>query len=289
MLNELKELWKYRELLFSMVERELKIRYKNSVIGFFWSLLNPLITIFVLWFVSRNFMGFKTDNLSAYLLAGYLPFLFFQMSVLDSSQSVIVSLQLIKKIYFPREILPLAAVIGNFIHFLLALVVFFGFLLAVWIFNPGQVPFQLTTLYLPILLVVNFALATGVAFIVSALNTFYEDVKYIVSVLMYLMFFLCPVMYFSETVWEASQNSTNPGLMYNIYHLNPVAALSTAYRKVLVAPQDVVTGRGEAEKIIPALPLDWGQIGVAAAISFGLLVYGYWLFNRMKWRFVERP
>ncbi len=289
MLAELKELWKYRELLFSMVERELKIRYKNSVIGFFWSLLNPLITIFVLWLVSRNFMGYKTDNLSAYLLAGYLPFLFFQMSVLDSSQSVLVSLQLIKKIYFPREILPLAAVIGNFIHFLLALVVFFAFLLVVWIVNPGQVPFQATSFFLPVLLVITFALSTGVAFIVSALNTFYEDVKYIVSVLMYLMFFLCPVMYFSEVVWDVSQKSTNPGLMYTIYHLNPVASLSTAYRKVLVAPQDVITMHGGVESKIPALPLDWVQVGMAAFISFGVLIFGYWLFNRMKWRFVERP
>src|SRR3990172_8173834 len=128
MLAELKELWRFRELLYSMVERELKIRYKNSFLGFFWSLLNPLLTVAVLTYVFRNYVGLETKNLSAYILAAYLPFIFFQMSVLDSAQSVLSNIQLIKKIYFPREILPLAQVISNFIHLLLALLVFFGYL-----------------------------------------------------------------------------------------------------------------------------------------------------------------
>src|SRR5580658_9056126 len=127
MLSELKELWKFRELLFTMVQRELKIRYKSSAIGFFWSMLNPLITVLVLSFVMENFLnrGGGVPSVTAYLLAAYLPFTFFQLSVMDSAQTILVAMPLIKKIYFPREILPLASVISNFIHLMMALGMFF--------------------------------------------------------------------------------------------------------------------------------------------------------------------
>src|SRR4051812_44855333 len=124
MLNELKELWKFRELLLVMVQRDLKIRYKNSALGFFWSLLNPLLTVMVMSFVLKNFMYKGTPSISAYVLVAYLPFLFFQLSVMDAAQTILVAMPLIKKIYFPREILPLASVISNFIHFALAELVF---------------------------------------------------------------------------------------------------------------------------------------------------------------------
>lgn len=285
MLANLKELWRFRELLFTLVERELKIRYKNSFLGFFWSLLNPLITVLVMTFVFKNFMRFDTPNLSAYILAAYLPFIFFQMALLDSAQSVLAALPIVRKVYFPREILPLAMIAGNFVHLLMALAVFLLYLLGVYIIDPRQSPFQLTTLLLPFVLLINLMLATGLGLIISALNTFYEDVKYIVTVVMYLMFFLCPVMYFSENVWAKSMARGDGGLLYFVYHLNPVAMLCTAYRKVLVAPQDVKVG----EEILKPLPLDWTLLSIAFVVSLVLLVGGYALFNRLKWRFVERP
>src|SRR3990172_3236026 len=268
MLAELKELWRFRELLYSMVERELKIRYKNSFLGFFWSLLNPLLTVAVLTYVFRNYVGLETKNLSAYILAAYLPFIFFQMSVLDSAQSVLSNIQLIKKIYFPREILPLAQVISNFIHLLLALLVFFGYLLVVYLRDPSISPFQLTSLYLPLVLFVNFALATGLGLLVSALNTFYEDVKYIVTVVLYILFFLCPIMYFSENVFANATISGKTGIAYVLYHLNPVAMLCTAYRKILVAPQPVSMRAAQGTiTSLPALPMHWALFGATALIS----------------------
>ena len=284
MLAELKELWRFRELLVSLIERELKIRYKNSYLGFMWSLLNPLITVGVMTVVFKYLLDNGTGSLSVYILAAYLPFMFFQLALMDSAQSVIVGLPLIKKIYFPREILPLATICANFIHLLLALLVFFAYLLVVWIRPPQVPPFTATIVYLPILLVINFALATGLGLIISALNTFYEDVKYMVGVALYLLFFLSPIMYFSEQVAASSAAKANPWV-YGLYHLNPVAMLATAYRKVLVAPQEVVVNGVKHDP----LPLDWGMLGVTALISLIALVGGYHLFNRMKWRFVERP
>lgn len=284
MREDLKELWRFRELLLTLVERELRIRYKNSFLGFFWSLLNPLITVLVMTVVFKYFMKLETPSLSAYILAAYLPYVFFQMSVLDSAQSVVAALPIIRKVYFPRIVLPLAMIISNFVHLLLALGVFMVYLLGVYLLFPGQSPFQFSTLLLPVILLINFALAAGIGFIVSALNTFYEDVKYIMSVVMWLLLFLSPVMYFSENVWNHSKVADG-GLTYFLYHLNPVAMLCTAYRKILIAPQ-VVDLRGE--KLVP-LPLDWTLLGITAATSVILLIVGFRLFTKLQWKFVERP
>jgi ABC-type polysaccharide/polyol phosphate export permease len=290
MVSELKELWRFRELLWTMVERDLKIRYKNSALGFLWSLLNPLLTVAVMTFVLENFFYPRdVGSLSAYILAAYLPFLFLQLAVMDSAQTVLTAMPLIKKIYFPRELLPIASVVANFIHLSLAMVVFFLFLIGVWLlrspFDFAQFPIPPTAILLPFLLLVAFVLALGLAFYVSALNTFYEDVKYIVSIVMYLMFFLCPVMYFSEMVANSTINQ-GPGWIYRLYFLNPLASLIEAFRKTLVhAPQLIPTTAGN----VPPNPLDWKYFAVATATSFAILISGYSTFNRMKWRFVERP
>ncbi|MCU0316980.1 MAG: ABC transporter permease [Fimbriimonadaceae bacterium] len=291
MLSELKELWRFRELLLAMVERELRIRYKNSALGVLWSLLNPLLTVVVMWFVLKTVMQNNTDNISAYILAGYLPFLFFQMAILDSAQSVLAALPVVKKVYFPREILPLASVISNLIHFVLALAVYLIYALILWgVTGFKDFPVKYNVLFLPVLLLVHVCLVGGVSFIVSALNVFYEDVKYVVSVLMYLMFFLTPVMYFSETVfyamkkWGAAQE-----LGFFLYHLNPVATLITAYRKTLVAPGKIqVLDDGVATQVSP-LAFNWLHFGIAVVFSVAILILGYSLFNKLKWRFVERP
>lgn len=287
MLAELKELWRFRELLISMIQRELKIRYKNSFLGFFWSLANPLITVLVMTLVFKFFMRNGTNNLSAYILAAYLPYMFFQFAIMDSAQSILSYLPLVRKIYFPREILPLALIISNFFHFVMALLVFFAYLLVIYLLDPRISPFQWSILLLPLVLVINFALATGLGLLVAAWNTFYEDIKYLVGVMLYLMFFLCPIMYFSENVRHmAGGESGRADLVYTLYHLNPLAMLCTAYRKLLVAPQPVDMGD---KGFVPALPLDWGLLGITAAVSLFILWYGYRVFNRVKWRFVERP
>jgi lipopolysaccharide transport system permease protein len=297
MLSELKELWKFRELLITMVQRDLKIRYKNSALGFFWSLLNPLLTVMVMTFVFQNFLGVKVPNYSAYLLAAYLPYIFFQNCLMDSSQTILAAMPLIKKIYFPREILPLAAVLSNFINFMLSMAVFFAYMLVIYLLFPGKEgqrvwPFQIESLFLPVLFLISFCLATGFSFIVSAFNTFYEDVKYILGVLLYLLFFLCPIVYFSELVGNNPLNRETNGLIYKLYHLNPVAEMSVAYRKLMLAPVRVPTGTDPATGetlTIAALPLDWRYLAIAAAFSMAILVFGYSTFNRLKWRFVERP
>jgi lipopolysaccharide transport system permease protein len=284
MIKEFRELWKFRELLFSMVQRDLKIRYKNSFFGFIWSLLNPLVTVTVMTLVFQVFLGSEIPNFGAYVFVAYLPFMHFQLTLMDSAQTIVANIQLIKKIYFPREILPLASAISNFIHFLMGMVILFLFLIGVYIVHPGDWPFHSGILLLPLLLFMSFCLSTGFALMISAANTFYEDVKYIVGVLLYLLLFLCPIMYFSEMVYYSGANRENP-LVYRLYHLNPVASLCTAYRKAILDPTEVpVKGVMHAP-----IGMDWKYVAIAFVVSVGVLLLGYGMFNRMKWRFVERP
>lgn len=285
MLDELRELWRYRELLVSMVRRELKLRYKNSFLGFLWSLLNPLITVAVMTFVFKYIMSVPIKNYSAYILAGYLPFTFFQMALMDSSHSVVGALPLIRKIYFPREILPITFVIANFVHLILALGMFFLYLGFIYVRHPQELPFQPSVALLPVLLLINLLLALGLSLLISALNVFYEDVKYVVGIITYLLLFLCPVMYFSEQVRYTHMFGDHADIVYFIYHLNPVAEMVTAYRQILLAPQPVL---GRDGLMHDALPLDWRLLGIAALVSLFSVWYGYRTFNRLKWRFVER-
>lgn len=293
MLSELRELHRYRELLWTFVVRELRIRYKNSVLGFFWSILNPLVTVLVMTVVFKYVLGVRVPNYSAYLLAAYLPFMFFQLALLDSAQSILSQLPLLKKIYFPREILPIGSVIANFIHFILALGVFFAYLLFVWWTNPGENPFRATVIALPLLIFFQLCLTLGLALFISALNTFYEDVKYLVSVGLYLLFFLCPILYFVEQVYAASHSPDIPvewqGPLFTAYNLNPIAMLLVGYRKLMLDPQPITVTRTGDVIETHNLPLDWGMLGIAGAVSVLVLVLGYAYFNSVKWKFVERP
>ena len=285
MLGELRKLWQYRELLISMVSRELKVRYKNSFFGFLWSLINPLMTVFVISYIFKTAVGNVGQNFSAYVLASYLPYMFFSMSIMDATGSVLSNLSLVKKIYFPREILPLAIIICNFIHFMLALLVFFAYLLIIFILHPQSFPFQLTTVYLPILLVITFMLSSGMGLLCSALNTFYEDVKYIMGFVMQMLLFLSPIMWMAERM--AYQTPTRY-IAFNI--INPIGTLCNAYRKILLAPQSVIVDMGPKGNVNePALPIEWGYIAYAGVLSLVIFIVGYKVFNNYKWRFVERP
>ena len=285
MKEELRELWRYRELLFTIVERDLRIRYKNSALGFLWSLIIPIVTTGVLTFVYGYLANNGVSNFSAYVMAAYLPYLFFQQSILDSAQSVLSQVPLIKKIYFPRELLPLGIIIANFIHLLLGWLVFFAFLGFIYLRNPQVNPFQLSTIQLPLLMLISLFLSTGLGLIVSALNTFYEDVKYLTGVAMYLLFFLSPITYTSETVAYSNINQRTNGVLFSLYHLNPIAALSTGYRQALLAPASITIGNTTH----PPIGMKPMYLYIAAAVSVVVLIGGYAMFNRMKWRFVERP
>ena len=285
MLDELRELWKFRELLVTLVARDLKVRYKNSTIGFFWSFLTPLMTVAVMTFAFNYVMGAEIPNYGAYIFATILPYNFFCNSLLDSSQAVLNGHNLIRKVYFPREVLPLAIIISNFIHFLLGMVMFFFFLLVIWTLDPRVVPFQATTIYVPIVAMFTLFLVIGLGLVCCALNTFMEDVKYMLSILLYLLLYLMPVVIFVEQI----RYRVGMGLLfYKLTYLNPLSAFIIAFRKLLLAPQPIKIKMPDGSVQLQSLPLEWKYVWLGGLVSFLVMLWGYHYFNKVKWKFAER-
>ncbi|HLK56620.1 MAG TPA: ABC transporter permease [Chthonomonadaceae bacterium] len=284
MVDELRELWKFRDLLSQLVKRELKVRYKNSVLGFVWSIVPPLLQVMVYAFFIKQLMNANAPNSSAYMLCGFIPWMFITTATLDSSQSLLVYYGIIKKTYMPREVIPLAIVISNFIHFLMAWAVYFvAFLLVLPFFHKG-IPLLTTIWAFPIITLVAALLVTGMALWSSALNVFYDDVKFVLQTLFQLLLFLLPILYPADKFFYLPISQKYPWL-YTLYMLNPVTAIVDAYRKTILLP----VPRGSFNLNGEPLMMNWGAFSASALITLLFALSGYWYFNYRKWQFVERP
>lgn len=286
-LDEMTELWRFRHLLRMLVRRELKIRYKNSVLGFLWSIVPPVLQVLVFSFMAQNAFGVKVPHYSAYLLAGMLPWGFFNNAILDASGSLLTSYNIIRKVYLPREAIPLANVISNFIHFLLAWAVYYVFFLGIARLFGGGIPFQPAMLLFPLVTLELLLLVIGISFIASALNVFHEDVKFLLQTLFGLALFVVPVFYPVDVIYYSRTMQRHPWL-FHLYMLNPVTTILNAYRSISLQPLVPAQINGHlAGK--PALPFDWPSYLAGYAISILIAYFGYVYFNRRKWQFVERP
>ena len=285
---ELSELWQFRHLVRTLVERDLRVRYKNSVLGIAWTMVNPLVQVFVLTIAIHYILGSGPRNFSAYIFCATIPWTFFQTAILDSSTSVLAKLGLLKKVYFPREIPLIATVCQNFVQFVISLGIFIVYrwglttLLFGW---PGPPP--LVILWLPLLIADLFLLTLGAAFFVATANVFYEDVKFIITLTMGFLFYLMPIFYFAENVFYAP--SIPVKLQWWVYHLylaNPLAWLITAFKQVFFGK--AVISNINAPVVYSAL-FDWRYLALATVTSFLVCLWGYSFFNGHKWKFTERP
>ncbi len=288
--TELAELWQFRHLVRTLVERDLRVRYKNSVIGIAWTMINPLIQVFVLTIAISYILGSGPKNLSAYIFCATLPWTFFQTAIFDSSSSVLAKLGLLKKVYFPREIPLIATVCQNFVQFVISLGVF---MLYRWVLTPllhgGNVTPPLVILWLPVLVADLFLLTLGVAFFVSTANVFYEDVKFIINLVMGFFFYLMPVIYFAENVFYSPRIPLHlQKLAYDLYLLNPLAWLITAFKQVFFGVADISNVSAPLPHHLSA-PFDWRFLLLTTAASVLVCLWGYSFFNRHKWNFTERP
>jgi lipopolysaccharide transport system permease protein len=276
-VDELREIFRYRDLVRNLVARDLKVRYKNSVLGFFWSFANPVVQVFMYWFLFKVVLSVGFDNYSAYVFCAFIAWTYSQMAILDASSSVRAQHQLMKRVRFPREALPVSLVLSNLVHFLLALCVLFAFLL-----TRPVIP-RLVWLWLPAIIVVQTALTMGVALIVACLNVFYEDIKYIVTALLNILFLASPIVYVVEQVMHSQLRFLGgfAPLFKKLFMLNPMALIIHAYRQIFLGPPPPSANLG-------VYNMSPGLIAYGVLLSFGVLVFGYWFFNRYKWMFVER-
>lgn len=228
-LAHLAELIRYRELIVNLTIRELKARYKNSVLGFFWSLLNPLGMMLVFTIVFTVLMpNSQIRNFPVFLLCGLLPWNFFSAGVMTGTNSIVSNGNLVKKVYFPRTVLPIASVLANLVNFLLALIILFAML---FIFKIRLSPY---VWLLPVVILIQTCFVAGMALVLSTLNVFYRDTLMIMDVVMLAWFFLTPVFYPIEVLPRSYQFL---GFTLDVHRLayifNPMASLISTYRDLL--------------------------------------------------------
>lgn len=225
----LRELWDYRNLLRNLVIRDLKVRYKHSVLGILWSLLNPLLmmivfTVVFTWFWPNN----RVSKFPAFLLTGLLPWNLFRDALMAGSNSIVGKGHLVKKVYFPREVLPISSVLSNTVNFVLALLMLFFVL---WFHD---IPMTQNVLWLPVILLIQVCLMIGFSLFFSTLNVFYRDIGMILEVGLMAGFFLTPIFYPMQFIPEVK---TISGITLPIHRLwrwfNPMASIIDAYRTVL--------------------------------------------------------
>jgi len=222
-------LFHYRDLVRNLVARDLKVRYKNSVLGIAWSMLNPLGMMLVFTVVFTVLIpNNPIERFPIFLMCGLLPWNWFSGSVVGSIYSVVSNASLIKKVFFPREVLPMSVVLANFVHFVLALIVLFGLMVFF------QSPFTQWILLLPVLIVIQLLFTLGLAFFLSAVNVYYRDTAQIMDVLMLAWFFLTPIFYSTDLIPQTKEMF---GLVVPVqrlaYILNPMASLIASYRVIL--------------------------------------------------------
>ena len=252
-----KEIYAYREMIFSLVRRDLKGRYKGSALGFFWTFLNPLLQLAVYTFVFSVIMKSTVEDYYLHLFVSLVPWLFFSTSVSEGCSCIRSQQDMVKKIYFPREVLPIAYVTSQFINMLLSFVV-----VLVVVVISGRGLNVVALLYIPIISAVEYLLCLGSALFVSAITVYIRDMEYLLKIVTMALQFLTPVMYSIDIV---------PQRFMAIYVLNPMTPIIIAYRDILYY------------KEIPRLT----TLLHAFLMGLGLLVIGFLVFGKLKRRFAE--
>lgn len=253
-----KELYQYREMIVSMVKRELKGRYKGSVLGILWSFLNPLLQLVVYTIVFSYIMRSNIEDYYIFLFVALIPWMFLSTSVTIGSSCVRAQKEMVNKIYFPREILPISVATSQFVNMLYAFIVVF----AVLVVSGKGVSFK-ALIYLPFIMIIEYFFVLGLTFIVAAITVYFRDLEYITGILVMAWQFLTPVMYSIDTVPE--------GIFRKIFELNPMTPIIVNYREILY------------DKMQPTTRF----MGIGCIYSVLFLIVGFWVFRQMQKRFSE--
>lgn len=254
----LKELWNYRELLYFLVWRDVKVRYKQTALGAAWAILQPLLTMIVFSVFFGRLAKIPSDGIPypVFAYCGLLPWQFFSNALTESSNSLVGNQNLVTKVYFPRLVIPVAAISAGFVDFSIAFLVLLG-MMAFY----GIVP-TLAIFLLPFFLLLAFVTALGAGLWLSALNVKYRDVRYTIPFLTQFWFFMTPIVYPSSLLrgdWQA------------VYGLNPMAGVVEGFRWVLLGNEKILGG----------------LIALSIGMAVSLLVSGLYYFGRAEQTFAD--
>lgn len=220
LVNQAVELIRYRSLVTNLVAKDLKVRYKSSILGFFWSLLNPLLMMLVFTFVFTQLLGDNIPDFAVFVLIGLLAWNWTATSVSGGTTSLVDNAPLINKVYFPRMLLPVSVVASNMANYILAFPVLFAFM-ALY-----RLEFTPWLLYLPVIVFVQAVFLTGLVLILSAIHIYFRDTTVLVGVGLTAWFFLTPIFYRVEDV-------VDPTLVSWMYWLNPMASIVAELHTIL--------------------------------------------------------
>ena len=255
---DLKEVWNYRELLYFLTKRDIKVRYKQTVLGGLWAIIQPVFAMVVFTLFFGRLAKIPSDGIPypIFVYAGLLPWTYFANAVSSSGNSLVGSANLITKVYFPRLIVPASASMGGLLDFFIAMLVLVA-LMIYYHFIPS-----LAILLFPILVGLTFLCALGVGLWLSALNVQYRDIRYVIPFLIQLWMFVSPVIYPVSMVKEKYQW---------LLALNPMGGVIKAYRAA----------------ILGHLPVDWSLLSISTGVILILLISGLFNFRRTERCFAD--
>ena len=268
-----REIWQFRELLTNLVRKELKVKYKDSVLGFLWSLARPLFLLMVYWIIFGKFLKAGIPDFAFYLFSGLVAWDLFGTTLGAATVSITGNGGLIKKIYFPREILPLASIGAGLVHFVLQLVVLFGTLLAFRynFFGPNLLLLPIATLALIIFM-------TSVSVFLAAANVYLRDIQHLLEVFLLFWFWMTPIVYPINTATNALAKHTVLGVnLKSIYLLNPMANVVMGFQRAIYKRVVVHTSGGPVQTLYQA---GYGEYLGRLVAVIGVSVVLVWLAQR---------
>lgn len=257
MIKKIRDIYSYREMIHSLVRKDLRGRYKSSVLGFLWTFINPLCQIIIYTLVFSNIFRMDIDKYYLFLTVVMIPWVFFSTSITGGAMAIVNQQDMVKKIYFPREVLPISYVTSCFVNMLLSFIVVF----IVIIISNVKINL-LAILFLPIVMIIEYILALGFTMIISACNVYFRDLEHIVGVMMMAWIYLTPVMYDIDYI---------PENLRGIFYLNPMTPIAIAYREILYYGK------------VP----DLRNLGLSIIIGVSCLIIGGIIFNHLQKSFVE--
>ena len=255
-MNIFKELYNYRELLKTNVQKEVRGKYKNSFLGILWSFLNPLLQLAVYSIIFGSLLGGGNPTYHIYVCVALIPWTYFTSAVQQADYTIISNGNIIKKVYFPRAILPISVATSGAINFVISTIIILAFCL---FSDLGLTAYAL--LY-PVVLLVQYILILGISFIVSSITVYIRDLEHIIGVVLMAAFYATPIVYKLEQL---------PTHLQAIMNLNPMTHIINAYRDIFYYQQ---------------MP-DFASLGILFLISMALLVGGYFIFKKLQKGFAE--
>ncbi len=257
MISRIKELFAYREMIVSLVRKDLRGRYKGSVLGFLWTFINPLFQLVVYTIVFSYILRSNIDKYYLYLFVALIPWIFFSSSITGGAASILAQKDLVKKIYFPRQVIPISYVTSCFVNMLLCFIVIFAVVLV-----SGTGFNFLAVLCLPVIMLVEYVLGLGMALLASAVTVYFKDLEHILGIVSMAWMYLTPIMY---------DRSIVPEKVLPVFNLNPMTHIIGCYRDVLYYKQ------------IPAL----SSLLSSAVLGIIILAVGWVVFEKLQRHFAE--